>query len=56
MEGIGEQVVKLINDSDLVQLNDGRPTRVDDNSVNLSFFDIALVSSSIACGTPLTTP
>ena len=48
VDGRGEQVVKLINESDLVLLNDGSPTRVDDNTGNLSFIDLSLVSSSIA--------
>ena len=48
VNGKGEQIVKLINDSDLVLLNDGSPTRVDDNTGNLSFLDLSLVSPTIA--------
>ena len=44
----GEQVVKLINDTDLVFLNDGSPTRIDDNTGNLSCIDLSLVSSTLA--------
>lgn len=43
VDGRGEHIVKLVNDSDLI-LNDGSPTRVDDNTGNLSFIDLSLVS------------
>jgi len=48
VDGRGEQVVKLVNDSDLILLNDGSPTRVDDNTGNLSYIDLSLVSSTVA--------
>lgn len=40
MDGRGEQVVKLVNDSNLILLNDGSPTQVDKTTGNLSFLDL----------------
>ncbi|KAK3869753.1 hypothetical protein Pcinc_024981 [Petrolisthes cinctipes] len=41
-------MARLISDSNLVLLNDGSPTRVDDNTGNFSVLDLSLVSPSIA--------
>ncbi|KAK4317776.1 hypothetical protein Pmani_011174 [Petrolisthes manimaculis] len=44
----GEQMARLISNSGLILLNDGSPTRVDDNTGNFSVLDLSLVSPSIA--------
>lgn len=46
MNGRGQQV-ELVNDSKLV-LNDGSPTRMDDNTGTLSFIDLSRVFSTIS--------
>ncbi len=44
----GEQVAGIISDSNLVLLNDGSPTRIDDSTGNLSVLDLSLVSPAIS--------
>ena len=44
----GRHMMEFIDGSDLVYLNDGSPTRVDDRTGDLSCIDLSLVSSNLA--------
>ena len=47
-DGRGRQMMDFIAGSDLVILNDGSPTRVDDGTGDVSSIDLSLVSSNLA--------
>ena len=47
-DGRGEQIANFISSSDLVLLNDGSATRVDDGTGEVSSIDLSLFSSTLA--------